>query len=62
MSRVWAAWFGVIQGRWKQRVEKACQVLTMHIITVACNSMIDDNLTSIPEQSRRSVCGIDWAI
>ena len=25
-GRVWGAWFGLIQSRWKQRVEKACQV------------------------------------
>ncbi len=25
-GRVWEAWYGLIQSRWKQRVEKACQV------------------------------------
>ena len=30
MSHVWAAWFGLVQGRWKQRVEKACQVVYMY--------------------------------
>ena len=27
-GRVWAAWFGVVQGRWKLRMERACQVRT----------------------------------
>ena len=26
-ARVWGAWFGIIQHRWKNRVEKACQVI-----------------------------------
>ncbi len=25
-GRVWGAWFGAIQSRWRQKLEKACQV------------------------------------
>ena len=28
-GRVWEAWFGLVQSRWKQRVEKACQVMSV---------------------------------
>lgn len=26
LQRVWCAWHGIIESRWKQHVEKACQV------------------------------------
>lgn len=61
MSRVWAAWFGVVQGRWKQRVEKACQVYNI-ITYVSGTCVMLQSLCSYSEQSRRSVCTVDWSV
>lgn len=73
-SRIWEAWFGVIRERWRQRVERACQVSIAPQLAVLisylkcacapgnCFMRLFLSLSLPPDQSRGSVCQIDFRL
>ena len=51
MTKVWSAWHSLIEAKWKQRVEKACQSKAQEV----CMSLTNDYETRLASVSRWSI-------
>lgn len=65
-ARIWEAWFGVIRERWRQRVERACQVSKIPQLARISHLHMLKKMVSVTvpllyplDKGRGSVCQID---
>ena len=50
--KILKSWFGLIQGRWKQRVERACQVKAEEV----CHQLVGDHQEQLANVSYINTC------
>ena len=63
LSKVWLAWHGIIETKWRQRVEKACQVcaLRMYVCMYVCTYVNGRLISCVWTVLNVSVCILSGA-